>query len=299
MKTTLCDPRAEAVLARLEKEARAQDDEMGRYYAAERQAAKRTTTTVPIVMLVGVDPVELGLVTSLAHPGGNLTGLTVTTREMTQKRLELLKEAVPSLSRVAWLWVAASPARGPQLELQALKDAAHVLGVPLVPLEVHGADDLDRLFEMASREGVHAVLTGQQPFFTTHRVRLAALALQQRLPLMSGEVGVAEAGGLLTYGPNIAELWRRGSVVSSWLLDLAARALAEDPKLDRYVGRVGDSGEGRWTVAASIEESVPADVLTTALYVRFRSRQDHTFAEKILSAMRHKFGGHVEPPKKP
>jgi 6-phosphogluconate dehydrogenase len=93
---------------------------------------------------------------------------------------------------------------------------------------------------------------------------------------------------------GIAELWRRGSVVSSWLLDLSARALAEDPKLDRYIGRVADSGEGRWTVAAAIEESVPADVLTTALYVRFRSRQDHTFAEKLLSALRAQFGGHVE-----
>ena len=96
---------------------------------------------------------------------------------------------------------------------------------------------------------------------------------------------------------EIAEVWRRGSVVSSWLLDLAAIALTEDPKLDRYVGHVGDSGEGRWTVAAAIEESVPADVLTTALYTRFRSRQDHTFAEKILSALRAQFGGHVEQPR--
>ena len=97
--------------------------------------------------------------------------------------------------------------------------------------------------------------------------------------------------------PDIAEVWRRGSVVSSWLLDLTAMALAEDPALDRYEGSVADSGEGRWTVNAAIEEAVPAEVLTAALYVRFRSRQDHTFAEKLLSAMRHKFGGHVETPK--
>ncbi len=95
---------------------------------------------------------------------------------------------------------------------------------------------------------------------------------------------------------DIAELWRRGSVVSSWLLDLTAIALAEDPKLDGYTGYVQDSGEGRWTVLAAIEESVPADVLTASLYTRFRSRQDHTFAEKILSAMRAKFGGHTEKP---
>jgi 6-phosphogluconate dehydrogenase len=93
---------------------------------------------------------------------------------------------------------------------------------------------------------------------------------------------------------DIAEVWRRGSVVSSWLLDLAAIALAADPTLEQFEGRVGDSGEGRWTVAAAIEESVPAEVITTALYTRFRSRQDHTFAEKLLSALRAQFGGHVE-----
>jgi 6-phosphogluconate dehydrogenase len=97
--------------------------------------------------------------------------------------------------------------------------------------------------------------------------------------------------------PDIAEVWRRGSVVSSWLLDLTAMALAEDPALDQYEGSVADSGEGRWTINAAIEEAVPADVLTAALFVRFRSRQEHTFAEKLLSAMRHKFGGHVETPK--
>jgi 6-phosphogluconate dehydrogenase len=95
--------------------------------------------------------------------------------------------------------------------------------------------------------------------------------------------------------PDIAEVWRRGSVVSSWLLDLTAMALAENPTLAEYSGFVQDSGEGRWTIQAAIEEAVPAEVLTAALYTRFRSRQDHTFAEKMLSAMRQKFGGHVEP----
>jgi 6-phosphogluconate dehydrogenase len=94
---------------------------------------------------------------------------------------------------------------------------------------------------------------------------------------------------------DIAEVWRRGSVVASWLLDLTAIALAEDPELARYSGFVQDSGEGRWTIMAALEEAVPADVLTAALFTRFRSRQEHTFAEKILSAMRKKFGGHIEP----
>ena len=95
---------------------------------------------------------------------------------------------------------------------------------------------------------------------------------------------------------DITEVWRRGSVISSWLLDLTAQALAENPTLSNFEGVVADSGEGRWTVMQAVEEGVPADVLSASLYTRFRSRQEHTFAERVLSAMRHKFGGHVEPP---
>ncbi len=94
---------------------------------------------------------------------------------------------------------------------------------------------------------------------------------------------------------DIAEVWRRGSVVSSWLLDLTASALAHESRLDSYSGYIEDSGEGRWTLMAAIEEAVPAEVLSAALYTRFRSRHGHTFAEKIISAMRKGFGGHVEP----
>ncbi len=97
--------------------------------------------------------------------------------------------------------------------------------------------------------------------------------------------------------PDIAEVWRRGSVIGSWLLDLTAMAFAEDAELAAYSGFVEDSGEGRWTIMAAIEEAVPAEVLSAALYTRFRSRQSHTFAERLLSAMRNKFGGHVEPGK--
>jgi 6-phosphogluconate dehydrogenase len=93
---------------------------------------------------------------------------------------------------------------------------------------------------------------------------------------------------------DIAEVWRRGSVVASWLLDLTASAMLQDPKLERFAGRVSDSGEGRWTVKASIDEGVPSPVLTTALYQRFSSRGDADFADKVLSAMRHAFGGHEE-----
>jgi 6-phosphogluconate dehydrogenase len=95
--------------------------------------------------------------------------------------------------------------------------------------------------------------------------------------------------------PAIAEVWRRGSVVASWLLDLTAAALSEDPELDRFGGRVADSGEGRWTVQTAVEEGVPVHVLSAALFDRFESRGEADFANKVLSAMRAQFGGHVEP----
>ena len=95
---------------------------------------------------------------------------------------------------------------------------------------------------------------------------------------------------------DVAEVWRRGSVISSWLLDLTAVALADDPALAKFEGRVSDSGEGRWTIQAAIDEGVPAPVLTTALYERFSSRGNATFQDKILSAMRYQFGGHLEKP---
>ncbi len=95
---------------------------------------------------------------------------------------------------------------------------------------------------------------------------------------------------------DIAELWRRGSVIGSWLLDLTSMALTENGDLSNYSGFVHDSGEGRWTINAAIEEAVPAEVLASALFTRFRSREEHTFAEKVLSAMRFKFGGHIEQP---
>jgi 6-phosphogluconate dehydrogenase len=96
--------------------------------------------------------------------------------------------------------------------------------------------------------------------------------------------------------PDIAEVWRRGSVISSWLLDLCALGLARDHDLSGFSGTVADSGEGQWTIDAAMEEAVPANVLTAALFARYRSRMDHSFADKLLSAMRFGFGGHVEVP---
>jgi 6-phosphogluconate dehydrogenase len=95
---------------------------------------------------------------------------------------------------------------------------------------------------------------------------------------------------------DVSEVWRRGSVVSSWLLDLAAAAFAQSATLEEFSGRVSDSGEGRWTIMAAIEEAVDCDVLSAALFARFRSRKEHTMAEKVCSAMRYQFGGHIERP---
>jgi 6-phosphogluconate dehydrogenase len=95
---------------------------------------------------------------------------------------------------------------------------------------------------------------------------------------------------------DIAEVWRRGSVIASWLLDLTAASLIQDPALSKFAGRVSDSGEGRWTIKAAIDEGVPAHVLSSALYERFSSRGDADFADKLLSAMRYQFGGHIEKP---
>jgi putative tryptophan/tyrosine transport system substrate-binding protein len=196
-------------------------------------AAKHATGTIPIVMASHPEPVERGHVASLARPGGNITGLSLMTPEMNQKRLELLKEALPGLVRVAVLWDGAFPATR---QWDAFETAAHGLGIALRRLEVRGPDDLRSAFA-AARGDVQAVITGVSPLFFIHRAQVAALALQHRLPLMSGEPGVAEAGGLMTYGPNIPELWRRAAVYVDKILKGAKPAdlPVEQPRKFEFV----------------------------------------------------------------
>jgi 6-phosphogluconate dehydrogenase len=119
-------------------------------------------------------------------------------------------------------------------------------------------------------------------------------AYAEGMDILKGRSSAPEGERYDLHLADVAEVWRRGSVISSWLLDLTAQALADKPDLAGYEGSVADSGEGRWTVNAAVEEGVSAQVLTAALFARFRSRQDHTFGERLLSAMRHGFGGHVE-----
>ena len=185
-------------------------------------AAQHATSTIPIVIAVSADPVGDGLVASLARPGGNITGLSVMTYELTGKRLELLTEVVPGLTRVALL-LDAGDARW-HAQLQEHEAAARVLGVQLLPLEVRGPDEFASAFQAAIQGYAQALILMQCPLFTTHRARLAELALASRLPTMSGNVGYAKAGGLMNYGPHLPESWRRAATYVDKILEGATPA---------------------------------------------------------------------------
>jgi len=174
-------------------------------------AAKRATATIPIVMAVSVDPVGLGVVQSLARPGGNVTGQAILSPELSAKRLELLKEALPGLSRVAIFWTAAAGRPAAERHLQASQDAAHALGIQLNRVEVLGAEGLDAAFQEARKARSAAVVTIQSALFSALNGRLAELALKYRLPVLSSETGFAEAGGLMNYGDSIGDAWRRAA----------------------------------------------------------------------------------------
>ncbi|MBI2351593.1 MAG: ABC transporter substrate-binding protein, partial [Deltaproteobacteria bacterium] len=170
-------------------------------------AAQRATRTIPIVMAASGDAVGTGLVASLARPGGNVTGLTALSRELSGKRLELLKEAVPGLSRVAVLWNAANPDKARDLEETQV--AAHALGLQLQSLEVRGSDDFESAFRAASGKRAGALLTLADAFTTAHQSRIIALAAKSRLPAMHEHGEFVEAGGLMSYGPSLLGLFRR------------------------------------------------------------------------------------------
>jgi putative ABC transport system substrate-binding protein len=175
------------------------------------EAARRATATIPIVMAAGPYAVELGLVQSLARPGGNVTGVSLFTQELAGKRLQILKETVPGVRRIAYFWIS-----GPSAAVTAMnrdyETAARSLGLELAPIEaMRESTSLEVLFRDAVRAGADAVILAQGPFWARHRTRLANLALKYRLPMMSGETGAAEAGALLYYGSDIPESWRRAA----------------------------------------------------------------------------------------
>jgi putative ABC transport system substrate-binding protein len=173
------------------------------------QAAKQATETIPIVMVNVSDPVAAGFVASLARPGGNITGLSLMLPELVGKQLEMLKEVVPKISRVALLWNPASAGNAPQL--RQAQDAARALGVRLQPLEARDPSEIDKAFAAITTERAGGVIVLTDTMLQNHRTRIADHAARRRLPTVSGVSGHAEAGGLLAYGPSIYDGLRRAA----------------------------------------------------------------------------------------
>ncbi len=172
-------------------------------------AAKKATTSIPIVFATVNHPVELGLISSLRRPGGNLTGTAFVSADLAGKRLELLRELVPTLKRVAMLTHPAHPTYAAQLK--GAEDAARTLGIQLKAVSIRGSgqDEFDAAFKAVA--GVDGLLHADTPLFTTHRARFAELAARNRLPVMHGWREMVDAGGLMSYGPHVADLHRRAA----------------------------------------------------------------------------------------
>jgi putative tryptophan/tyrosine transport system substrate-binding protein len=173
-------------------------------------AAKSVTQRIPIVMGAVGDPVKVGLVTSLARPGTNVTGLTLLSVELSSKRLELLREAIPYASRVAVLWNPSNPAG--QDYLQQTKSAARVLGMELAAVEARGANDLDLALETVAAARPSALISLADATLWNHRRRVVDFALRKRIPALFPEREFADDGGLMAYGPNVPANFRRASV---------------------------------------------------------------------------------------
>ena len=173
-------------------------------------AAKRATSTIPIVFMSHADPIGSGHVGSLARPGGNITGLSLMMTETNAKLLELFKEAVPGLSRVAAIWDPTTPSHVPGLK--AVEVAGPALGLRIQPVAVRSATEFDGAFSAIARERAGGVLVLSTPLFIAEAQRLAELAMKHKLPSMFGPRTHAEAGGLLSFGPDRADLWRRGAI---------------------------------------------------------------------------------------
>ena len=172
-------------------------------------AARHATSTIPIVMVAGADPVGSGLVASLARPGGNLTGSSALSPELSGKRLQLLMEALPGVSRVAVLWNPADPAKA--LDLRETQATGQALGVQLQVLEVQGPEDFERAFAAMTSDRAEALITLGDPLTVSHRMRIVDLAAKSRLPTMYDVREFVEAGGLMAYGPSLPDLFRRAA----------------------------------------------------------------------------------------
>jgi putative tryptophan/tyrosine transport system substrate-binding protein len=172
-------------------------------------AAKQATTTIPIVMTTAGDPLGSGLVASLSHPGGNVTGMSLMAPDLGAKRLELLKELLPRVSRVAVLWNAANPYSA--LVFKQTQDGGRTLGIDVLSLDVRGPDDFDGTFEVARRLRPDALITVEDPLTGGHRKRIADFLAGQQLPSLHGIREFVTAGGLISYGANVTDLSRRAA----------------------------------------------------------------------------------------
>jgi putative tryptophan/tyrosine transport system substrate-binding protein len=170
-------------------------------------AAKRATVTIPIVMAAAGDPVGSGLIASLARPGGNVTGTSLMAPDLGGKRLELVKELLPEISRVAVLWNAANPYSA--LVFKATVGAAWTLAIQVQSLEVRGPADFDGAFEAATGQHIGALITVEDPLTNDHRHKIAEFAAGKRLPMIAGLRMFADAGGLMSYGADVSDTFRR------------------------------------------------------------------------------------------
>jgi putative tryptophan/tyrosine transport system substrate-binding protein len=173
-------------------------------------AAQRATRTIPIVMGGGGDPVAAGLVASLARPGGNITGVTTTSVDLSAKRLELLKEVTPKISPVAVLWI--PTATGNKLQMKETEGAARSLGLHLQPAGVEGPNDFESAFSAINRAKTRSLIVLGSPMFASHRARIADLAAKSRLPAIYPTSVYVDASGLMSYGNNLSVVYRRAAV---------------------------------------------------------------------------------------
>jgi len=185
--------------------------------AAPTLAAKAATTTIPIVFFMGADPVELGVVASLAHPGGNITGVTVLAAELFGKRLELLHEIAPNVSKIAYLVNPTNRAFSESL-LSEQTEAAHGLGLQLTILNASIPSDIDRAFTVMSEEGLGAMLVGPDTFFQAQRDQIVTLAARYKIPASYSRRADAAAGGLISYGSDFPDAYHRIGVYAGRIL---------------------------------------------------------------------------------
>jgi len=173
------------------------------------QRAKQATSVIPIVIAIGDDPVEMGLIASLAHPGGNVTGVTTLATELRGKMLELLKEVVPRLRRIAVLWSPVDPRF--ILNFKESEAAARSLGLQLQSLEVRGPDELESAFRAATKERAEALIMLRAPVINAHLKRIADMAIKSRIPAIHDDSVFVESGGLISYGTDFPHLYRRAA----------------------------------------------------------------------------------------